>query len=120
MTKTGQLIVLINIRVPADTRAPVALTSLQRALSPPERDRGGWRQRHRAPTSRRHAMTRRDTILELLSPGYLAARRRRTDGDRPATTLPDAPRMAVRLPSFAAMSCPDAAVSTAVIATRLR
>ena len=64
-------------------------------------------------------MTRRDTILELLSPGYLAARRRRTDGDRPATTLPDRARHAVRLPSFAALNSPDA-VDTVSIAARLR
>lgn len=35
LTKTGQLIVLINIRVPADTRAPVALVQLPLGLNLP-------------------------------------------------------------------------------------
>ena len=35
MTKTGQLIVLINIRVPADTRVPVALVQLPLGLNLP-------------------------------------------------------------------------------------
>ena len=35
LTKTGQLIVLINIRVPAETRAPVALVQLPRASNLP-------------------------------------------------------------------------------------
>ena len=35
LTKTGQLIVLVNIRVPADTRAPVALVQLPLGLNLP-------------------------------------------------------------------------------------
>jgi invasion protein IalB len=35
LTKTGQLIVLINIRVPAETRAPVALVQLPLGLNLP-------------------------------------------------------------------------------------
>ena len=35
LTKTGQLIVLINIRVPADTRTPVALVQLPLGLNLP-------------------------------------------------------------------------------------
>ncbi len=35
LTKTGQLIVLINIRVPADTRSPVALVQLPLGLNLP-------------------------------------------------------------------------------------
>ena len=35
LTKTGQLIVLVNIRVPADTRAPVALVQLPLGLHLP-------------------------------------------------------------------------------------
>ncbi|MBR0713296.1 invasion associated locus B family protein [Bradyrhizobium liaoningense] len=35
LTKTGQLIVLINIRVPADTRVPVALVQLPLGLNLP-------------------------------------------------------------------------------------
>jgi invasion protein IalB len=35
LTKTGQLIVLINIRVPADTRVPVALIQLPLGLNLP-------------------------------------------------------------------------------------
>ena len=35
LTKTGQLIVLINIRVPADTRAPIALVQLPLGLNLP-------------------------------------------------------------------------------------
>jgi invasion protein IalB len=35
LTKTGQLIVLINIRVPGDTRAPVALVQLPLGLNLP-------------------------------------------------------------------------------------
>jgi invasion protein IalB len=35
LTKTGQLLVLINIRVPADTRAPVALVQLPLGLNLP-------------------------------------------------------------------------------------
>lgn len=35
LTKTGQLIVLVNIRVPSDTRAPVALVQLPLGLSLP-------------------------------------------------------------------------------------
>jgi invasion protein IalB len=36
LSKTGQLIVLINIRVPADTHAPVALVQLPLGLSLPD------------------------------------------------------------------------------------
>ena len=35
LTKTGQLIVLINVRVPADTRAPIALVQLPLGLNLP-------------------------------------------------------------------------------------
>ena len=35
LTKTGQLIVLINIRVPSDTRAPVAVIQLPLGLNLP-------------------------------------------------------------------------------------
>jgi invasion protein IalB len=35
LTKTGQLIILVNIRVPADTRAPVALVQLPLGLNLP-------------------------------------------------------------------------------------
>lgn len=35
LTKTGQLLVLVNIRVPADTRAPVALVQLPLGLNLP-------------------------------------------------------------------------------------
>ena len=35
LTKTGQLIVLINIRVPADTRAPIAVVQLPLGLNLP-------------------------------------------------------------------------------------
>jgi invasion protein IalB len=35
LTKTGQLIVLVNIRVPSDTRAPVALVQLPLGLNLP-------------------------------------------------------------------------------------
>ena len=35
LSKTGQLIVLVNIRVPADTRAPVALVQLPLGLHLP-------------------------------------------------------------------------------------
>ena len=35
MSKTGQLIVLVNIRVPADTRAPIALVQLPLGLNLP-------------------------------------------------------------------------------------
>ncbi|MBR1157206.1 invasion associated locus B family protein [Bradyrhizobium sp. JYMT SZCCT0428] len=35
LTKTGQLILLINIRVPADTRAPIALVQLPLGLNLP-------------------------------------------------------------------------------------
>ena len=35
LSKTGQLIVLVNIRVPADTRAPVALVQLPLGLNLP-------------------------------------------------------------------------------------
>ena len=35
LTKTGQLIVLVNIRVPADTKAPVALVQLPLGLNLP-------------------------------------------------------------------------------------
>jgi invasion protein IalB len=35
LTKTGQLIVLINIRVPAETRAPIALVQLPLGLNLP-------------------------------------------------------------------------------------
>lgn len=35
LTKTGQLIVLVNIRVPADTRSPVALVQLPLGLNLP-------------------------------------------------------------------------------------
>ena len=37
LTKTGQLIVLVNIRVPAETRAPVALVQLPLGLNLPGR-----------------------------------------------------------------------------------
>ncbi|WP_204312956.1 invasion associated locus B family protein, partial [Stenotrophomonas maltophilia] len=35
LSKTGQLIVLVNIRVPGDTRAPVALIQLPLGLNLP-------------------------------------------------------------------------------------
>ena len=35
LTKTGQLIVLVNIRVPGDTRAPVAVIQLPLGLNLP-------------------------------------------------------------------------------------